>query len=108
MERRRFPRQNCRIKAQVASTDEPTSIAAAVTDLSLDGCYVETSSPFPMDTLINLSLGLAEASLRAAGKVRYSVEGRGMGVEFMAMNPDDFERLRALTPDHAEFTSEAL
>lgn len=106
MERRRFPRQQCRIEAHVTSAEETARVSGEVTDLSLDGCYVETSSPFPMDSLINLSLGLAAASLRAAGKVRYSEKGRGMGIEFMAMNPDDFERLRALTPPHTELAKE--
>lgn len=98
MERRRFPRKSCRIEADVSAEDASVRLPGKITDISLDGCYVEMLSPLPIDALIQVSLSLAEASLHVTGKVRYSQTGLGMGIEFMAMSPDDFERLRAFTP----------
>jgi len=54
-----------------------------LTDLSLGGCYIETSSPLPERTVVALSLTLEEAGLQTEGFVRVMHPGRGMGVEFV-------------------------
>ena len=53
-----------------------------LTDLSLGGCYVETTSPFPEQALIDLGLKAADMEIHIEGVVRVMHPGTGMGVEF--------------------------
>jgi hypothetical protein len=53
-----------------------------LTDLSLGGCYVETTSPFPERSLIDLCLKTEDIELHTEAMVRVVHPGRGMGVEF--------------------------
>jgi DNA-binding response OmpR family regulator len=53
-----------------------------LTDLSLGGCYIESESPFPPKTTIDLWLKAGTFETRVPGLVRVVHPGRGMGVEF--------------------------
>jgi CheY-like chemotaxis protein len=53
-----------------------------LTDLSLGGCYVETTSPFPERSLIDLCLKTVNIEIHTEAMVRVVHPGRGMGVEF--------------------------
>jgi hypothetical protein len=57
-------------------------IQARTSDLSLGGCYVDTTSPFPTDTTVKVRLVKENQSLQAEGKVVYSLSGMGMGIMF--------------------------
>ena len=60
---------------------EPVSVCK-LTDLSLGGCYIETESPFPEGSLVDLCLRAAEMEIHADGMVRVMHPGSGMGVQF--------------------------
>jgi hypothetical protein len=100
-ERRRFPRKACRIETQVTTEDEFVRLQGTVTDISLDGCYVEMMSPLPAGTIIHISLGMDGGAITTTGIIRSSQIGLGMGVEFMAMSPEEFEKLRSFAPPGA-------
>jgi CheY-like chemotaxis protein len=53
-----------------------------LTDLSLGGCYVETESPFPERSGIELCLKAEDVEVRVEGRVRVLHPGFGMGIEF--------------------------
>jgi CheY-like chemotaxis protein len=53
-----------------------------LTDLSLGGCYLEISSPFPMSTRVTLSMRAGGLELKTEGVVRVMHADQGMGVEF--------------------------
>ena len=61
--------------------DDPP-VRCQLLDLSLGGCYLEISSPFPISTRVTLSMRAAEVELKAEGVVRVMHPDRGMGVEF--------------------------
>jgi len=61
--------------------DEPLS-QCQLSDLSLGGCYVETESPFPASTKIDLCLRALNLEVHAEGIVRVMHPSYGMGVEF--------------------------
>jgi c-di-GMP-binding flagellar brake protein YcgR len=61
--------------------DDPP-VRCKLTDLSLGGCYLEVSSPFPPHTKIVLSMRAGEHELRVEGVVRVMHPEVGMGVEF--------------------------
>ncbi|MGA9526871.1 MAG: PilZ domain-containing protein [Terriglobales bacterium] len=64
---------------------EPDDMAVAcrVTELSVAGCYLTTSSPFPKSTRVTLSLPAKGAEMRVAGVVRIVHPEFGMGIEFV-------------------------
>jgi CheY-like chemotaxis protein len=53
-----------------------------LTDLSLGGCYLETDSPFPEGSLIDLCLKTQEIEIHTEGMVRVTHPAYGAGVEF--------------------------
>jgi hypothetical protein len=61
--------------------DDPP-ISCQLTDLSLGGCYLDISSPFPISTRVTLSMRAAGLELRTEGVVRVMHPDKGMGVEF--------------------------
>jgi CheY-like chemotaxis protein len=61
--------------------DDPP-VRCQLMDLSLGGCYLEISSPFPVSTRVTLSMRAAEVELKAEGVVRIMHPDKGMGVEF--------------------------
>jgi c-di-GMP-binding flagellar brake protein YcgR len=61
--------------------DDPP-VRCKLTDLSLGGCYLEVSSPFPARTRILICMRAAGLELRVEGVVRIMHPEVGMGVEF--------------------------
>ncbi len=61
--------------------DDPP-VSCQLTDLSLGGCYLEITSPFPVSTRVTLSMRAAGVELRSEGVVRVMHPDKGMGVEF--------------------------
>jgi CheY-like chemotaxis protein len=64
-----------------------------LTDLSLGGCYVETDSPFPERSLVDLCLRTEELEVHTEGMVRVSHPGHGMGVEFPSRTSEQREQV---------------
>jgi DNA-binding response OmpR family regulator len=64
-----------------AEKDDPP-IRCKLTDLSLGGCYLELTSPFPVSTRVTLSMSAAGVDLKIEGVVRVMHADQGMGVEF--------------------------
>jgi c-di-GMP-binding flagellar brake protein YcgR len=70
-----------------AEQDDPP-IRCQLTDLSLGGCYLEISSPFPVLSRVTLSMRAASVEVRAQGIVRVMHPDKGMGVEFTQATPE--------------------
>lgn len=64
-----------------AEADEPP-VNCKLTDLSLGACYLQTDSPFPVRTRLQLMMKVHDLSLQIEGIVRVMHPGTGMGVEF--------------------------
>lgn len=62
---------------------EDPPVSCRLTDLSLGGCYLKTTSPFPPGTRVILSIKTADLQVRAGGVVRVTHSEYGMGVEFI-------------------------
>jgi len=64
-------------------------------DISAGGLFVVTNTPLPMDSAVGLSLSLVTGGppILCHGKVVYSKQGLGMGIEFGQLS---YENLRAL------------
>ncbi len=68
-------------------------IVSRVSDLSAGGVFVATRDPVPVGTAIEMLFSLHEGEIRMKGIVRFSVDGRGFGVEFTKMGAGDRARL---------------
>jgi CheY-like chemotaxis protein len=72
-----------------------------LTDLSLGGCYVQTESPFPESSAVDLCLRAAGMEIHAEGLVRVMHPAHGMGIEFPART----EEQRKSVGEFIEFLS---
>lgn len=64
---------------------EPDAVnPCKLTDLSLGGCYVQTASPFPQSSSVDLCLRAAGLEIHTEGLVRVMHPSHGMGIEFPA------------------------
>ena len=71
--------------AHEALPEEPEAVSKCkLTDLSLGGCYVETESPFPQSSAVDLCLRAAGLEFHTEGLVRVMHPAHGMGIEFPA------------------------
>jgi hypothetical protein len=69
--------------------EEPDAVTPCkLTDLSLGGCYVQTESPFPQSSAVDLCLRAAGMEIHTEGLVRVMHPGHGMGIEFPARTED--------------------
>src|SRR5215471_16942045 len=91
-----------------AEQDDPP-IRCQLTDLSLGGCYLEISSPFPASSRVTLSMRAGGVEVQVQGVVRVMHPDQGMGVEFTQNTPEHRAALekfvgvltenRSLSPD---------
>ena len=66
---------------QGGDADDPP-VKCRLTDLSLNACYLETESPFPVRTRLQIVMKVRELELPVEGMVRVMHPGAGMGVQF--------------------------
>jgi c-di-GMP-binding flagellar brake protein YcgR len=66
--------------------DDPP-IRCQLTDLTLGGCYLEITSPFPVSTRVVVSMSAAGLIVKTEGLVRVMHPEQGMGVEFTQGTP---------------------
>ena len=72
-------------RSQDALPEEPDAVShCKLTDLSLGGCYVQTDSPFPQSSAVDLCLRAPGLEIHTEGLVRVMHPGHGMGIEFPA------------------------
>jgi c-di-GMP-binding flagellar brake protein YcgR len=93
-----------------AEKDDPP-VSCQLTDLSLGGCYLEISSPFPVSTRVTLSMRAAGVELRTEGVVRIMHPDKGMGVEFTQSTPEHralLEKFLSLLTENREVLPEML
>lgn len=64
--------------------DAASGVLCKLTDLSLGACYVESESPFPTGTRLDLILQARGTFAAASGSVRVLHPAHGMGIEFLA------------------------
>lgn len=87
-ERRITIRQPFSSEALVADSDANIRLRARCTDLSPEGCYVDTMNPFPAGTIAHVELRTADGVFEAVARVNSSHAGMGMGLCFQDLTPD--------------------
>jgi len=88
--------------------DDPP-VNCRLTDLSLGGCYLTTSSPFPRGTRVTLAIKATAFEVRATGIVLVAHSEFGMGVEFFQSTTEQrehAERMISMLRDNADKSPE--
>ncbi len=93
--RRRFHRHKISLPIELRDerVNAPTRINA--TDVSGNGCYVETMLPLPIGTVLRIDFWLDSEHLNISAVVRTCDPGVGNGIEFTGMTPDGKARMQA-------------
>src|SRR5437763_1944927 len=90
--------QSSRIKSwifrqlQGGDADDPP-VSCRLTDLSLNACYLETESPFPVRTRLQIVMKVRNMELPVEGMVRVMHPGAGIGVQFTRQNAEEKKRV---------------
>jgi hypothetical protein len=92
-ERRITIRQPFSSEAHVADSDANIRLRGRCTDLSPEGCYVDTLNPFPTGTIARVELRKADRVFEAVARVNSSHMGMGMGLCFQDLTPDQISVL---------------
>jgi len=97
IERRGFSRQACQIPAIVVGGPE-WRVRGRVTGISLKGCFVESADTVPVGTEIEVYLEVGRG-VQSPGRVRTSLDAKGMGVEFIRTTAPNFRRLQDIAKE---------
>lgn len=77
-------------------TSSPVTGRWRLTDISAGACYLESTTPFPAETPVLLSIRTSDTECLLEGVVRVSHAPMGMGVEFTAVDGQDPARVEEL------------
>jgi len=94
--RRAAKRLRCVAGVMVESVQEKVRLWAECTDISRQGCYIETWHPFRAGTEVRLSLTFHELRVLGAGVVKTVHPALGMGISFTAMEAEHLGRLEQI------------
>ncbi len=86
-ERRRTPRYVFFASAELLEEKSEVRVASRVSELSLNGCYLDMMNPFPKDTLVLVRIWSDEKVFQTKGKIIYSQPNMGAGVVFLDVEP---------------------
>ena len=87
-EKRRGPRYPFIASAELIEVRADVRIASRVSELSMNGCYLDMMNPFPTGTLVLVKISAGEAFFEARSKIVYSQMNMGAGVGFLEVKPD--------------------
>ena len=96
VERRRFPRYKCSGAVEIRLAGTQLVTWARASDICLGGCYVELSSPFPLETPLELTITVGEEKVRTRALVRSHHPGFGMGLAFAGTALQEMEALKRI------------
>ena len=101
-ERRATPRYEYTGGVEVRPEDSDVRLWGTLKDISLNGCYVEMTTTFPVNT--KMYIALEAGGLRVVGEamVRASYPSLGMGMSFTVLAPTQRQRLKEILAAAAE------
>jgi hypothetical protein len=93
VEKRKSPRYSFSATVDAHDILADISIIGRLSDISRNGCYVDTISPFAMGAEIALKITAGSRSFVTDSKVVYSSNGMGMGLLFTTAEPEQIATL---------------
>lgn len=92
---REVPRYSILAVAELVETASTVCVVGRMTEISRKGCYVNTPSTLPVNTLLKVVISCDENTFMTNGKVIYVHEGIGMGVVFVDSTEEQMEVLNS-------------
>jgi len=93
--RRKFQRHKISFPLEFRDERVNTPMRVNATDISGNGCYVETAMPLPISTVLRVDFWIDQERLSATATVRTRDPGVGMGIEFTGLPDDSKNRFQA-------------
>jgi diguanylate cyclase (GGDEF)-like protein/putative nucleotidyltransferase with HDIG domain len=87
--RRTYPRLKCRVTIELQADGDTRPVLGNLTDISLGGCFVETSVILTPGTKLKLVFSIDDGKLQTEGKVLRIDPGSGIAVQFSDMSRED-------------------
>jgi hypothetical protein len=91
--RRLYPRMKCRVTIELRPEAEEAPVLGNLIDVSLGGCYVETSAVMAPGSPLKVIFSIDDGRLQAAGSVVRIDPGSGMAIQFNDMNRDERDKM---------------
>jgi diguanylate cyclase (GGDEF)-like protein len=91
--RRLYPRMKCRVTIELQPKDGEIPVLGNLIDVSLGGCYVETSAILAPGSKLRLVFSIDDGKLQAEGAVVRIDPGSGIAVRFNDMNREEREKM---------------
>ncbi|HTS09872.1 MAG TPA: diguanylate cyclase [Candidatus Eisenbacteria bacterium] len=92
-DRRAHPRMKCRVTIEMQAGDTAVPVFANLTDISMGGCYVETSTILSAGSNLKLKVSMDDPGLWVEGMVARLDPGSGVAVQFRELNREGRERM---------------
>jgi diguanylate cyclase (GGDEF)-like protein/putative nucleotidyltransferase with HDIG domain len=92
-DRRAHPRLKCRVTIELTTEAGGVPVFANLTDISMGGCFLETSNILNPGSKIKLCFSMDDPSLSVEGFVTRLEPGSGAAVQFREMNREARERM---------------
>jgi hypothetical protein len=93
--RRKFLRHKISFPLELRDERVNTPLRVNATDISGNGCYVETVMPLTVATSLKLDFWIDEEHISTSAVVRTRDPGVGMGIEFIGLPEDSKKRFQA-------------
>ncbi len=95
LSRRRWLRHKTSIPLELRAEHAKAPIRINASDVSGNGCYVESMMPFPLATVLRIDFWLDSEPISSTAVVRTSDPGVGNGIEFTGMPAGTKDRMQA-------------
>jgi PilZ domain len=92
--RRRRPRHRILINIELRDEQATSPLRVTATDISGNGCYVESMHPFPAGTNLKAQFLVGIERLTTSAVVRTCDQGLGMGIEFMTLTTEQQDEVQ--------------
>ena len=94
--RRKTTRYHCHGGVELRRDEKTPPIFASLSDISLQGCYIEVDSTLPSGTEVLFLMRVRDVQIRGRAIVKTSNHAVGMGLEFLHLATQDQQRLEFL------------
>src|SRR6266436_6626279 len=101
-DRRTYPRYEFTAAVEVVAPESGARIETRVRDLSQQGAYVDTNNPLPLGTVTDVRITKGAQLFEARARVVYSRVGKGMGLVFTAIEPEQLRTLETWLAESRE------
>jgi hypothetical protein len=101
---RKVPRYTLVAVTEIIESTSQACILAKTSQISCQGCYVETLNPLPVGTSLNLVISRDQGSFATKGRVIYVHERSGMGILFLDPTGDQLQILHYWLAEHPSNT----